>query len=210
MPGGDLSAEELLRLQRTLATAVETRTSDRVTSDETPCDSEVDCVSKALSKADVREVLVARAFKGPRRIRVVVASHRVGVMSPSEATTDFPTDGAWDAPARALAERMYPEQSLSPATSLPEPSEAAHGDDAIGLPVWIAYGVAAASGGVAIGFGLSNRAAASRLEAHDYSGDEYYDLVDRMRSDGKVANVMLGVAAVGLVAGAVLLVVDMM
>ncbi|MBI2374402.1 MAG: hypothetical protein HYV07_10445 [Deltaproteobacteria bacterium] len=210
IPGGDLLPDESNRLRTSLAAAVEGAAGLKVElAAELACKNDKECVTELLGRPSLSEVVIAKAVKGPRRIRVVASRHRVGVMFPVELSADLPVDGDWEASVKLLAESLFPPaQGVAANPALLESTPGEDEGIGIGLPVWIAYGVALAAGGTALGFGIANQSAQSRLEAHDYTSAEYHDLVSDMRTDGRIANVMFGVFAAGLATGAVLLLVD--
>lgn len=154
------------------------------------------CLEEVRVRTKARDVVFVQLFGGVRRVRISAERVREdGSRTSSSGTLALRTDPK--APLAKIAAQLFPEGPALPTPAPPVTVTVPPPEPATNWPAWIAGATTVAATGVAVGFGLSARSAASSLDNRVTSRAEYDALSGRADDHGAISNIAIATAAVG-------------
>lgn len=190
-----------------------------------PCTSAEKCQEEVKKKTGAREVVHLRLIGVPSRIRVVAEreSERGGPMRRAQADLTR-EQSSWRGSLDGVALVLFPsgdrpppiaaapkdptppiEQTIT-ANPIVDPIAPPPEDEGPNYLPWVAFGGSAVALGLGAFFGVRANNARSDGETNPHTTQEVSELQDSAYNNGLAANVLFGVAAVGVVAGVMTLV----
>lgn len=212
---GGLSLDDATSLAQSLGEAIERRTGIRPVLDDPlwpACQTDDRCLPAVRDRTRADHLVFIKVFGAPTKIRMI--AERLPSADPGSVRfeTDLPRGAAsWSPLLDGAAERLFPDIDRGDAQpAVAETAAIVQDDGASSDLLWplSALGASAALLGVGAAFGVSSLRARNAIETQPLSDDAYEDELSRMRSHGRVANVLFGTAGVALVVSIVLFVVS--
>lgn len=212
----DLLPDETASLTRAIASEIAAVTGAQPKIDDgiwSTCEpGEERCVSELAARTGSTDIVLLR-FYGVRTKLLILAERSSTSTSPVKLDETIPRAAdLWREPLHKIATVLFPEGKAAVATpvierSVPKPVPEDDGGPALGS--WIAFGAGAVALGAGIGFGVSSANARSELSSTDLQTDhDIKERQERFRDHELAAGVLLGTAAVAVVVGVVLGMID--
>jgi hypothetical protein len=214
-----VSADDQTAIMTAISEAIAERSGRDAAVDKGACKKKERCAADVAQRTQAEDVVFLRFLGVPTRIRILADRESTKFPAKKHAEIDLPRsrDG-WTPALASLAESLFEAKPLPAVTETPpvgDPktaelvSDTAAKDDGqqdrVALAPWIALGGGALALAIGSGFGLSSRGARNEALRRPHSDAENMDLEDRAIGHGLAADVMFGVALVGIGAGVVLL-----
>jgi hypothetical protein len=227
-----LSNQDLEQLTDALKRAIEDRSGQNATvdaADPPTCTASDRCVDRIRSRTESGDVVFLTLIGVPTRIRVVAERVAETKITPTaRVETDLlRAERTWSETLGAIAAKLFPEGATIATTTADTPSiEASRAVQAtpnlvppervettppaksVSVLPWAAIGAGAVALAVGVGFGLDSKAARDSAANMPHTSSEIDDLRGRAIGHAWVANILYGVALVGVGVGVGLLVFD--
>ncbi len=211
--------QELFELTTQVSSAITETSSRGVTMDELgpPCATEDRCIQDIAARTGNDWVVLMRVIGVSSRIRVVLNYAQATQPELHERRVDLTRDRKTWSPAlvQALRDAIPPAPTPRPPDqprlgSLPNapPITAPSTPPEVSPWPYLAMGSGAAAAGIGVIFGIRSANARTAGEAQFLPDGEFQRLEGQAINSGITANIMFGAAAVGIVTGAVLLLMD--
>ena len=162
------------------------------------CEKSERCLDDIRARTNATDIVVVAMFKGVTKIRVEVRRFPPNDGRPAEATANLKIGEAPEDAMLEVAKAILPNaQPHSGTVTAPAPPPAT--SSALVWPAWVTGGIAVASAGGAVAFGVSADHAASALRGRVTVIDEFARLRSRADTHGDISNALLITSIVAVV-----------
>jgi len=200
----EIDPAELVAIVDALGRAVEARAGLVAVArplDAPPCAGE-QCVAELREKMNADDIIRIELFGGLTRVRLIAKHFSPRRTAPLEGQVDLSRGDRerWREPLIELSRTLFPEVRAQ-AGAPPPPLEHSHI-----APLAVLFGAGLAAG-VGIGFGVASQSARNGLEP-GLASAQVEELEDRANRNARLANILFGAAAAGLLASVLMLWMD--